>query len=75
MSNKRSPILPPPYSLIKYANNNFVGDLKDQKLVIRNCFFLNRVVVLWSSKKQQTVLILTTKIKYIVLGYVVKKAV
>ena len=42
---------PPPYSLTGYADSNFAGDPADQKSVMRYCFFLNRAVVSWSSKK------------------------
>lgn len=44
-SDGKSPTLPPPYGLIGYANSNFAGDLKDRKLVMKNCFFLNGAVV------------------------------
>lgn len=37
-------------------------------------FFLNRVVVLWSSKKQKIVSISITKAKYITLKYVAREA-
>lgn len=45
-SNGRSPTLPPPYGLIRYANKNFAGDPEDGKSIIKNCFFLNGAVVL-----------------------------
>ena len=57
-----------PYGLINFIDNNFAGDPKDQKSIMRYCFFLNRAVVSWSSKKQQTVSTSTTKTEYIVLG-------
>lgn len=34
-----------PYRLISYTDNNFAGDLKDQKSVIGYYFFLNRAMV------------------------------
>lgn len=74
-SNERSPTLPPLYGLIGYADSNFVGNPEDQKSVMGNCFFLNGAVVLWSSKKQQTVSTSTTEAKYIALGHAAKKAV
>lgn len=46
ISNKKLLILPLPYSLIKYANNNFTDNPKDQNLVMKNYFFLNKVVIL-----------------------------
>ncbi len=73
-SDGRSPTLPLPYGLIGYADSNFADDPEDQKSVIGNCFFLNGVVVLWSSKKQQTVLTSTTKAKYIALRHAAREA-
>ena len=34
-----------PYDLISYVDSNFAGDLKDCKLMMGYCFFLNGVVV------------------------------
>lgn len=65
----------PPYGLISYANSNFAKDPENRKLVIGYCFFLNRAVVLWSSKKQQTISTSTTGAKYIALRYEAKEAV
>lgn len=33
------------YDLIRYANSNFIGDLKDRKSLMRYYFFLNRVII------------------------------
>lgn len=74
-SDGRSPTLPPPYGLIGYADSNFAGDPEDRKLVMGNCFFLNEAVVLWSSKKQQTVSTSTTEAEYVVLGHAAREAV
>lgn len=68
----RDPLL---YGLTGFANNNFARDSRDRKSVMRYCFFLNRVVVLWFSKKQRIVCISMTKAQYIALGHVTKKAV
>lgn len=38
-----------PYKLVRYANSNIARDPKDQKSVIGYYFFLNKVVVSWSS--------------------------
>ena len=74
-SDGRSPTLLPPYGLIGYADSNFAGDPEDQKSVMGNCFFLNRVVVLWNSKKQQIVSTSTTEAEYIALGHAAREAV
>lgn len=50
-SGKQLPRDPSPYGLVSYIDNNFFRDSKDQKLVMGHCFFLNRVMVSWSSKK------------------------
>lgn len=69
------PTLSTPYGLIRYRNSNFTRDLGDKKSVMGYCFFLNDAIVLWSSKKQRTVLILTIKVEYIIIGYVTKEEV
>ncbi len=71
----RLPREPPPYGLVGYVDSNFAGDPKDQKSVMGYCFFLNRAVVSWSSKKQRTVSTLTTEAEYIALGHVAKETV
>lgn len=35
-----------PYKLIGYANNNYVGNTKDYKLVIKNCCYMNKAIIL-----------------------------
>lgn len=66
---------PPPFGLVGYANNNFAGGLEDQRLVMGYYFFLNRAIVLWTSKKQKIISILTTELEYIALRYVVQEVV
>ena len=63
-SDGTSPTSPLPYALIEYADSNFSSDHEDQKSVMGNCF-LNGAIVLWSSKKQQTVSTSTTEAGYI----------
>lgn len=63
------------YYLTGYIDNNFAKDPKDRKSVIGYCFFFNRVIALWSSKKQQTISTLTTEAKYIALENVVREAI
>ena len=65
----------PLYNLIRYMDSNFNGDQTDQKLVMGYCFFLNRAVILWSSKKQKTVSTSTTKAEYIALGHATREVV
>lgn len=67
--------MPPPYGLIRYADNNFAGDPEDRKLVMGNCFFLNGAIFSWSSKKQQTGSTSITEVEYIALGYAGREAV
>lgn len=61
------------YSLIGFADNNFVGDPRDCKSVIGYCFFFNKVVVSWYSKKQRIVSTSITEIEYIALGYTIRE--
>ena len=73
--NNRLPRDPPLYSLIGCADSKFAGDLEDRKSVIGYCFFLNRAVVSWCSKKQKTVSISTTEAEYIALEHAAREAV
>lgn len=61
------------YRLKEYIDSYFAKKLENQKLVMSYYFFLNRIVVLWSSKKQKTMSILTIKAKYITFKYVARK--
>lgn len=62
-----------PYSLISFVNSNFAKDPKNYKLVINYCFFLNREIVFWYSKKQRIISASITKAKYISLGYIIRE--
>lgn len=73
--NSHLPKEPPPDSFIRYANSNFAEDPTDRESIIDYCFFLNRVVVLWSSKKQRTMSTSITKAEYIVLGHAARETV
>lgn len=70
-----SPTSSAPYKLVRYRDSNFARDLEDRKSVMRYCFFLNDAVILWSSKKQRTILMLTTKAEYIVIGRIAREKV
>lgn len=62
-----------PYCLTGYADSNYAGDPEDYKSVIGYCFFINRDIISWWSKKQQIVSTSTSKAEYITLGHIVQK--
>lgn len=66
---------PPLYSLLGQVDNNFAGDLEDQKSVIEHSFFFNRVIISQSSKKPKTVSTSTNKFECVVFEYTAKKVV
>lgn len=39
------------FGLIGYKNSSYAGDLEDRKLVIGYCYFFNRAIIFWYSKK------------------------
>lgn len=59
--------------IIKYADSNYANNCKNWKLFMIYCFFINRVVVIWSTKKQYIMSTSTIETKYIGLGYEVRK--
>lgn len=63
------------YGLVSYANSNYAHDPKDRNSMIGHYFFINGVVISWCSKKQQTVLTSTIKVKYIALGHVARESI
>lgn len=65
---------PESYGFIEYAGSKYAGDHEDCKLVIRYYFYLNRALISWCSKRQQTLLTSTTEAKYIAFRYVAKKS-
>lgn len=65
----------PLYGLEEYADNNYAGDPEDCKSVMEYCFFVNRAVIFWCSKKQQTVPTSIIKAKYIALGHAARESV
>lgn len=34
-----------PYSLVSYTNNNYANDFKNHKLIIKNRFYINKIIV------------------------------
>lgn len=60
------------YNFIKYMDNNYASNFKDQKFVIGQYFYLNKAFVLWYKKNQQIVLISIIELEYIALEYIIK---
>lgn len=66
------------YSLfdpVGYEDTSYAGDSENGQSVMGYCYFLNRAIVSWYSKKQRTISTSTTKAKYIALGHVACEAV
>lgn len=63
------------YKPIEYTDSNYAEDLEDCKSMIGYCFFVNRVVVSWCSKKQQTISTSTIEAKYIALGHAMQESI
>lgn len=63
------------YNLIRYTDSNFINNPEDRTSVIAYCFFINRALVSWNSKKQRIVFTSTIEAEYITLGYAARKAV
>ena len=59
------------FRLIKYEDSSYTENLKNKKFVIGYCYFINRVVISWCSKKQRFVSTFTIKAKYIIFGYAI----
>lgn len=70
-----SDLNPALYRLIGYVDSNYAEDPKDRKSVMGHCFFINRAIVSWCSKKQQTMSTSTTKAKYIALGHAIQESI
>ena len=64
-----------PYGFVGYADSNYAGDPEVRKSVIEHCFFINRAVASWCSKKQRTVSTSTTETDYITLGHAARESV
>ena len=59
--------------LYSYCNTDFIGDKLIQKSVLGNMYFFTSGVVLYLSKKQQTVVQSTTEVEYYILAKAVFK--
>lgn len=55
-------------NLIGFFDSDFVGDLNDRKSTSEFVFLMGSGVVLWSSKKQQIVILSSTKAEFIVVA-------
>ena len=56
------------FSLKAYTDVNFRGSKTDRKNTNGSCQFLGRSFISWFSKKQTTISLSTTEVKYIVAG-------
>jgi hypothetical protein len=56
------------FELIGYSNLDYVGCKVDRSSTLGTCQLLERSIVSWSSKKQNSVALLTVKAEYIAAG-------
>jgi hypothetical protein len=56
------------FELIRYSNSDYAGCKVDRKSTLGCCQFLERSLVSWSSKKQNSVALSTIKAEYISVG-------
>ena len=62
-----------PNDIIRYADSNYASNPKDWKSIMGYYFFMNRAIIIWSSKKQCIVLTSTIKAEYIKLEHEIYK--
>jgi hypothetical protein len=55
-------------TLVGFSNSDFAGSLVDRKSTSGACHFLERSLVSWSSKKQNSVALSTAEAEYIAAG-------
>jgi hypothetical protein len=55
-------------TLVWFSNSDFAGSLVDRKSTSGACQFLERSLVSWSSKKQNSVVLSTAEAEYIAVG-------
>nr|XP_027193500.1 uncharacterized protein LOC113788178 [Cicer arietinum] len=55
----------PKYKLSGYCDSNYVGDKLEKKNTSGNFTFLGDNLISWSSERQSTIVMLTTKVEYI----------
>ena len=56
------------FQLVGYSDSDYAGCKIDRKSISGECNLLGRSLVSWSSKKQNSVALSTTKAKYIATG-------
>jgi hypothetical protein len=56
------------FDLVGYSDSDYAGCKVDRKSTSGTCQFLGRSVVSWSSKKQTSVALSTTKVEYVAAG-------
>jgi hypothetical protein len=56
------------FELIGYSDVDYTGCKVDRKSTSRTCQFLGRPLVSWSSKKQNSIALTMTKVRYVVIG-------
>jgi hypothetical protein len=57
------------FDLIGYSDVDYAGCKIDRKSTLGTCQFLERSLVFWASKKQNSVALSTTEAKYIAAGH------
>jgi len=62
------------YNLVGYSDSDFVGCKTDRKGTSGTCHFIGSALVLWHSKKQNSVALSTVEAKYISAGSIVHKS-
>ena len=61
------------FELVGYSDSDYAGCKVERKSTLGTCQLLGRSLVLWSSKKQNSVALSTAKAEYISAGSVVHK--
>jgi hypothetical protein len=62
-------------TLTSYYDSNWGGDLDSKTSTTRYVFLFGSTVVNWSNKQQPTIMLSTTKAKYMVVNQAAKKVV
>ena len=55
-------------SLIGFLDSNWVGNADDRKNTTGRCFYIGANLVVWMSKKQNSVSLSTAEAEYIAVG-------